>query len=129
MIKKIMNIGICFHQHPLQVYNKGENKLTFGVKGGIAMLEKKIFANGQQLYDLKGDYLTYYFKNGAIKAEGRYVKNHKEGEWKYYRKDGHLWKINTYQQGKKHGPCQRYSPEGQVETDELFEQGVRIKSR
>lgn len=110
-----------------RVYNKTRSTRDES-KGGPTMLEKKIFANGQQVYDLQGDYLTYYFKDGSIKAEGRFVKNQKVGEWKYYRKDGHLWKVNTYQNGLKHGPCQRYSPEGQVETDELYEAGVRVKS-
>ncbi len=91
------------------------------------MVEKKIFANGQKVYDLHDDYLTYYFKDGSIKAEGPYMRNKKEGEWKHYRKNGHMWKIGHYKKGLKHGNWQRLSPEGQVEADETYVNGKRVK--
>ncbi len=91
------------------------------------MVEKTIYANGQKVYELKGEVLTYYFKSGALKAQGKFLKNKKEGEWRYYRKNGDLWRIGNYLAGKKHGRWQRYSPEGQVEYDAVFENGTLIK--
>ena len=32
------------------------------------MLSKKNYANGQKVHELDGDQMTYYFKNGKIKA-------------------------------------------------------------
>jgi len=41
-------------------------------------MEKTIYANGQKVYDLKNDYLTYYFKDGSLKAKGQFF--HRNGE-------------------------------------------------
>jgi len=37
--------------------------------------------------------LTYYYKNGQIKAEGPFENNQMEGEWIFYRQSGQLWKL------------------------------------
>ena len=34
-------------------------------------MEKKTYVNGQPVYEAQGDRLTYFFKNGRVKAEGR----------------------------------------------------------
>lgn len=44
------------------------------------MLDKKSFANGQQVYEQNGDILTYFFKNGIVKAVGTFVNGIMEGE-------------------------------------------------
>lgn len=44
------------------------------------MLEKKKYANGQNVYELVDNKLTYYFKNGKIKAEGYFINDLMEGE-------------------------------------------------
>jgi antitoxin component YwqK of YwqJK toxin-antitoxin module len=49
------------------------------------MLEKKFYVNGQPVYEINGNKLTYYFKNGKIKAEGPFINNLMEGEWIFYR--------------------------------------------
>ena len=91
------------------------------------MLEKQIYANGQKVYDLQDDYLKYYFKNGAVKAEGPLDGNKKSGLWTFYRKDGHMWKQGTYHKGKRHGRWQRFSSDGQVESDANYDKGKRIE--
>jgi|AntRauTorcE11898_2_1112593.scaffolds.fasta_scaffold22771_1 antitoxin component YwqK of YwqJK toxin-antitoxin module len=92
------------------------------------MLEKEIYANGQKVYDLKDDYLTYYFKNGALKAEGHFIKNKKEAEWVFYRKTGYMWKKGTYIKGKRDGQWQRFSADGQVESDCIYRDGELSKA-
>ncbi|MDF2885493.1 MAG: hypothetical protein K0R54_6067 [Clostridiaceae bacterium] len=44
-----------------------------------------------------------YFKNGKMKAEGTFLNNQMEGEWRFYRESGQLCQIGNFQQGKKHG--------------------------
>jgi len=91
------------------------------------MVEKQIYANGQKVYDLKDTKLTYYFKNGALKAHGEYVKNKRQGIWYFYRKNGDLWKVGHYKDGVKHGKWERSSPEGKIEADHVFDGGQLIK--
>ncbi len=91
------------------------------------MLEKKTYANGQPVYALEDDHLTYFFKDGAIKSEGPFKNDQMEGKWTFYRATGQLWQIGHFKEGKKHGPWLRYDKEGQKEYDEIFEDGKIIK--
>ena len=91
------------------------------------MLEKEIYANGQKVYELKDHYLRYFYKNGALKAEGPLEGNKKSGLWSFYTKDGHMWKQGTYHKGKRHGRWQRFSRDEQVECDCTYEHGQLVK--
>ncbi len=42
---------------------------------------KKPYANGQKVQELVGNKLTYFFKNGKVKAEGTLENELMEGEW------------------------------------------------
>ncbi|HEY4650582.1 MAG TPA: hypothetical protein VIG72_04165 [Pontibacter sp.] len=44
------------------------------------MLEKKFYTNGQPVHELKGSKLTYYYKNGKVKATGTFENGLMEGE-------------------------------------------------
>ncbi len=57
------------------------------------MLEKKFYANGQTVHEMVGDKLTYYYKNGEIKAQGQLINNQMEGRWIFYRETGQLPSI------------------------------------
>lgn len=37
------------------------------------MMKNKTYSNGQKTFEQAGDLLTYYFKNGEIKAKGQSV--------------------------------------------------------
>jgi antitoxin component YwqK of YwqJK toxin-antitoxin module len=93
------------------------------------MLEKKFYANGQKIHELKGDRLTYYFKNGKVKAEGPYPDEKMEGEWLFYRETGQLWVVGNFKNNKKHGPWIRYDKNDKVEYDEHFDNGKVIKQK
>lgn len=88
-------------------------------------VEKNIYTNGQKVYELNHEYLTYYFKDGALKAKGPLIKNKKEGLWQFYHRSGELWKEGAYLKGKKEGRWQRFSAEGQVEEDAHYEKGLK----
>lgn len=93
------------------------------------MLEKKFYANGQKIHELTGDRLTYFFKNGMIKAEGPYPDEKMEGEWVFYRETGQLWVVGNFRNNKKHGSWIRYDKTGEVEYNELFENGKVIRQK
>ena len=47
--------------------------------------------------------MTYFFKDGKIKAEGIYENSQMQGEWKFYRKTGQLWQVGNFiNQNKVH---------------------------
>ena len=57
------------------------------------MLKNGEYANGQKTYELVGNRMSYFFKNGKVKAEGNYEDGLMEGEWKFYRESGQLWQV------------------------------------
>lgn len=93
------------------------------------MLEKKNYANGQAVYAYDEEKLTYYYKNGKIKAEGSFVDNQMEGEWRFYREEGQLWQIGNFQNGMKHGTWIRLNKDNQEEYHEEFKEGKQLKAK
>lgn len=93
------------------------------------MKDKKTYNNGQVVQSLDGEYLTYYFKTGIIKARGLFIKEKMEGEWKFYRESGQLWQIGHFKNGVKNGSWLRYDKLGEVEYDKEFENGSIKKYR
>lgn len=91
------------------------------------MLEKEYYTNGQRVYQLDGNILTYYYKNGTVKATGRYEADKMEGEWKFYRETGALWQVGNFKNGEKHGAWIRYSKDNRVEYEATFVDGKQQK--
>jgi len=93
------------------------------------MLGKKLYSNGQPVYELSNNRLTYFFKNGQVKAEGAYVDEFMECEWKFYRESGQLWQVGNFSHGSKDGSWTRYDRDGNVEYAEVFQDGKQVKSK
>ncbi|MBM7868685.1 antitoxin component YwqK of YwqJK toxin-antitoxin module [Clostridium pascui] len=93
------------------------------------MLEKKNYANGQEVYRCSENKLTYYYKNGQIKAEGPFENNQMEGEWRFYRESGQLSQIGNFKNDKKHGKWIRFDKDNQEDYNEEFNDGKIIKSK
>lgn len=91
------------------------------------MMKKKQYANGQPTYEQTGDTLTYFFKDGKVKAQGASINGIMEGEWKFYRESGQLWQVGNFRNDQKHGPWIRYDKKGQLEYDEQFEEGKQLR--
>jgi len=90
------------------------------------MLEKKNYSNGQKVFEIVGDRLTYFYKNGILKAEGLYINDLMEGEWKFYRETGQLWQIGNFKNSKKNGSWIRWDKNNQVEYQEDFEADKKV---
>jgi antitoxin component YwqK of YwqJK toxin-antitoxin module len=93
------------------------------------MMKNKEYSNGQKTFEQTGDKLTYFFKNGKIKAEGLSIKEIMEGEWKFYRETGQLWQVGNFNGGQKHGSWLRYDKKGKLEYEESFINGKIVKSK
>jgi antitoxin component YwqK of YwqJK toxin-antitoxin module len=87
------------------------------------MMKNKQYVNGQKTYEQAGNKLTYFFKDGKIKAEGISRNDVMQGEWKFYRESGQLWQVGNFQDNKKHGKWIRYDKQGDLEYEELFLNG------
>lgn len=90
------------------------------------MLDKKTYVNGQKIYELENDMLTFYYKNGKLKAQGTYHNQQLDGKWIFYRETGQLWQIGYFKMGKKHGTFTRYDRNDQIEYDESFNDDKKI---
>jgi len=95
------------------------------------MLEKKHYANRQPVYEMIGDKLTYFYKNGKVKAQGLFSNDLMEGEWIFYRETGQLWQIANFKNGKKNGRWIRYNKNDKIEYQETFENNkiVKVKNK
>ena len=45
------------------------------------MLKDEVYKNGQKTHELIGNKLTYFYKNGKVKAEGIFENEQCYGEW------------------------------------------------
>lgn len=90
------------------------------------MMKKKKYANGQKTYEQNGDTLTYFFKNGEVKAFGKSVNDIMQGEWKFFRESGQLWQVGNFKDNLKEGKWVRYDKEDKLEYEEYFENGNKL---
>jgi antitoxin component YwqK of YwqJK toxin-antitoxin module len=91
------------------------------------MLKNQEYANGQTTYELVGNKMTYFFKNGNIKAEGILENSQMEGEWRFYRETGQLWQVGNFINNMKHGTWIRYDKDGKLEYSETFNNNKIVK--
>lgn len=84
------------------------------------MQNNEFYKNGQKVHQLTDDKLTYFFKNGKVKAEGTFKNELMEDEWKFYRATGQLWQVGNFKNSKKDGSWIRYNKNDQIEYSETF---------
>ena len=85
------------------------------------------YNNGQPVKEQKGDILTWYHKDGKIKAQGKCIDGSYEGKWEFFKKEGFLWGIGHFENNQKHGQWIRYKADGSVEKEQTFSKGVEVK--
>lgn len=90
------------------------------------ILKDKVYKNGQKTHELSDNKLTYFYKNGKVKAEGIFENEQSHGEWIFYRETGQLWQVGNFQNGKKNGIWIRYDRNNQLEYKEEFADDKRL---
>ena len=93
------------------------------------MMKNKAYSNGQKTFEQVGEELTYFFKNGKMKAQGISINGIMEGEWKFYRETGQLWQVGNFKEGLKNGSWIRYDKKDKLEYQETFTNGTLMKSK
>lgn len=82
------------------------------------------YNNGQAVSEQKGDVLTYYFENGEVKAQGKYVDGVMQGKWIFNKKEGYLWQVGYFDDaGKQHGQWTVLNKDGSVQKEKQFNHG------
>jgi antitoxin component YwqK of YwqJK toxin-antitoxin module len=81
------------------------------------------YKNGQLISEQKGNFLTYYFKTGLVKAKGKSIDGTMEGKWIFNRESGQLWQTGHFKKNKKHGSFVRYDKNGKIEYRAKFADG------
>jgi len=92
-------------------------------------MENKFYKNGEKAIELIGTKLTYYFKNGKVRAVGIFENEMMEGEWKFYRETGQLWSIGNFKNNMKHGSWVRFNRNDEIEYNEEFIENKIIKRK
>ena len=93
------------------------------------MQNKTHYTNGQKIFVQEGELLSYFYKNGVLKARGPFIHNMMQGEWIFYRESGQLWQTGHFLNNQKHGAFVRYNKDDEVEYDETFDHGKLIKKK
>ena len=70
------------------------------------LLKKLLLARFEQInesYPKKNGLFIEYYKNGVIKAKGKYKGKVMNGSWEFYRMDGTLMRSGAFKDGKQAG--------------------------
>ena len=92
-------------------------------------LGKDPYVNGQKIYELKETRLTFFFKDGKLKADGPFENGMMQGEWIFYRATGQLWEIGHFKNDIKEGSWIRYDKNDKIEYNETFQNGKICKNK
>ena len=92
-------------------------------------LGKDTYVNGQKIYELKENRLTFFFKDGKLKADGPFENGMMQGEWIFYRATGQLWEIGHFKNDIKEGSLIRYDKNDKIEYNETFQNGKICKNK
>ena len=85
------------------------------------------YVNGQKKYELKDNQLTFYYKDGKLKAQGPFENGMLQGKWTFYRATGQLWEIGHFKNDLKDGSWIRYNRIDTIEYNETFQNGKICK--
>ena len=91
------------------------------------MKKDDIYKNGQKVSEQNGDILTYYYKSGKKKAEGKYINDLFEGKWLFYSESGQLLQEGNFNGNKKDGDWKRFDENGEIVNHVEFRDGKKTK--
>jgi uncharacterized protein YdhG (YjbR/CyaY superfamily) len=80
-----------------------------------ALLKKILLARIEQIngsYPKKNGVFVEYYKNGGVKASGKYKGNKMHGSWEFFRIDGSLMRKGSFREGVQTGIWVTYDSKG-----------------
>ena len=105
------------------VVSKGTIQFDLAKPFPKPLLKKILLTRLQQINDSypkkNGDFVEYY-KNGGIKAEGKYKGSVLHGAWKFYRIDGTVMRTGFFKNGEQSGIWTTYDNKGRKVKETKF---------
>ena len=80
-----------------------------------SLLKKILLARLEQIndsYPKKSGVFVEYYKNGGIKAKGRYKGSKMHGKWEFFRQDGSIMRSGSFKAGVQSGEWITYDAKG-----------------
>ena len=81
------------------------------------LLKKLLLARISQInesYPKKNGAFVEYYKNGGVKAKGKYKGKAMHGKWDFFRQDGSLMRAGSFTNGKQSGTWVTYNAKGKL---------------
>ena len=88
-----------------------------------ALLKKILLARLNQInnsYPKKNGLFIEYYKNGGIKAKGKYKGSKMHGKWEFFRIDGSLMRSGSFTNGKQNGLWTTFDAKGKKVKESNF---------
>ena len=105
------------------VVSKGTIQFDMAKPFPKALLKKILMVRLEQIngsYPKKNGAFVEYYKNGGIKAQGKYKGKYMNGAWKFYRLDGSLMRAGSFKDGKQVGIWTTYDAKGKKVKETKF---------
>ncbi len=82
-----------------------------------ALLKKLLLSRIEQInegYPKKNGLFVEFYRNGGVKAKGKYKGEVMHGRWEFYRLDGSLMRSGSFKDGEQSGEWVTYDAKGKV---------------
>ena len=107
------------HAKELKAFEVSKGTIQFGATTPFPkpLLKKLLLSRLAQInesYPKKNGLFIEYYKNGAVKARGKYKGGILHGKWEFFRLDGSLMRSGSFKAGEQSGEWVTYAANGRV---------------
>ncbi len=103
--------------------SKGTIQFDFAKPFPKPLLKKILLKRLEQIndsYPKKSGVFIEYYKNGGIKAKGKYKGSKMNGAWEFFRIDGSVMRTGSFKDGKQSGTWITYDAKGKKVKETKF---------
>ena len=114
---------LCEKELSKYVVSKGTIQFDLEKPFPKPLLKKILLARLDQVnksYPKKNGTFIEFYKNGGIKAEGKYKAGVIHGDWKFYRLDGSLMRSGSFKNGEQSGVWKTFDSNGHLVKETQF---------